>query len=160
MSEESIKKISSQTPVLFLTGRQDELVPPSHMDTLMKNCSSGIKIRMVLHHGNHNDTCIQPGYFESIGLFLSRYIIPLTSGGEGAAQAAQSTVSDKYKFVQNSTDGIIDIVVKQKDVDSSAQTTSIARQRQPYTSTADSDENEWVEMSGSIAPQDAVKQKL
>ena len=58
-SEESIKRISKQTPVLFLTGRQDELVPPSHMDVLMANCQSEAKVRMALEEGNHNNTCIQ-----------------------------------------------------------------------------------------------------
>lgn len=58
-SEESIKKIATATPILFLTGRRDELVPPLHMDTLMANCRSDTRIRMVLQDGDHNDTCVQ-----------------------------------------------------------------------------------------------------
>jgi fermentation-respiration switch protein FrsA (DUF1100 family) len=58
-SQESIKRISAKTPILFLTGRRDELVPPSHMDTLMENCTSQHKVRMVLQDGDHNSTCVQ-----------------------------------------------------------------------------------------------------
>lgn len=63
-SEEAIKRISQHTPVLFLTGRLDDLVPPSHMDVLMTNCTSNTKIRMVLSRGNHNDTCVQVSPFD------------------------------------------------------------------------------------------------
>ncbi|KAK0521730.1 bem46 protein, variant [Tilletia horrida] len=64
-------------PVLFLSGRQDQLVPPSHMDTLYERCPSKEKSFKPFDDGTHNDTCVKPGYFEEISNFLLRYIVPL-----------------------------------------------------------------------------------
>ncbi|CAD7069423.1 unnamed protein product [Tilletia caries] len=64
-------------PVLFLSGRQDQLVPPSHMDILYERCPSKNKVFKAFGDGSHNDTCVKPGYFEEISNFLLRYIVPL-----------------------------------------------------------------------------------
>ncbi|KAL9937318.1 hypothetical protein V8E36_003727 [Tilletia maclaganii] len=64
-------------PVLFLSGRQDQLVPPSHMDALYERCPSKNKVFKPFDDGSHNDTCVKPGYFEEISNFLLRYIVPL-----------------------------------------------------------------------------------
>jgi fermentation-respiration switch protein FrsA (DUF1100 family) len=69
-SEDAIKRISQHTPVLFLTGRLDGLVPPSHMDVLMVNCTSNTKVRMVLSQGDHNDTCVQVSHPSYLNLEL------------------------------------------------------------------------------------------
>ncbi|OLL23707.1 Protein bem46 [Neolecta irregularis DAH-3] len=56
-------------PILFLSGLRDELVPPSHMKQLHDICQS----KKVWHEepkGDHNTTCMQPGYFSKIREFL------------------------------------------------------------------------------------------
>ncbi|ORY86705.1 Alpha/Beta hydrolase protein [Leucosporidium creatinivorum] len=72
-SEDRIKTLPSSFPVLFLAGEEDELVVPSHMKELFAICSSKEKEWKSFPHGTHNDTCIQPGYFHDIALFLSKY---------------------------------------------------------------------------------------
>lgn len=84
-SVECIAKISAKLPILFLSGNKDELIPPSMMkelrDVAFKNRTKSIKNDMLdvkLHWqsiagGTHNDTCIKPGYFESIDAFWVKY---------------------------------------------------------------------------------------
>lgn len=58
--------------VLFLVGKEDELVPPDHMvklHTLARRCS--LKKLVIFPKGTHNDTCLQDGYFEAIEEFLN-----------------------------------------------------------------------------------------
>lgn len=73
----TISKISSRVPTLFLSGRQDELVPPAHMDALFERCKSQVKVKKDFADGTHNDTCIKPKYFESIGEFLLAHVVTL-----------------------------------------------------------------------------------
>lgn len=95
----------------------------------------------------------KPGYFEAIGLFLARYIIPLTTGGAEAAEAALSKVQERYQFAElDKGSGLIDIVPRTSSDDEAPLTDEVGkdptaiRQRQKFTST-DSDESEWIEMS-------------
>lgn len=74
---ETMSKISPRVPVLFLSGRQDELVPPAHMDALFAKCRSDNKVFKSFPDGTHNDTCIKPKYFESISDFLLHYVVNL-----------------------------------------------------------------------------------
>ncbi|KAG5520062.1 hypothetical protein PMAC_001138 [Pneumocystis sp. 'macacae'] len=67
-SQDRISFIKS-IPILFLSGQKDEVVPFHHMHTLY--ClSSAKKVFKVFQNGKHNDTVIQPGYFETIAQFL------------------------------------------------------------------------------------------
>lgn len=77
-SEERLKEMvnSSTLPrMLFLSGANDELIPPSHM-TALYSIVTGTdegrkKARMeIFEKGTHNDTFLQPGYFEAIANFL------------------------------------------------------------------------------------------
>ncbi|KAI9310472.1 Alpha/Beta hydrolase protein [Dichotomocladium elegans] len=69
-SETRVRRIY-KTPVLFLSGTCDELVPPPHMRKLHDQCaSSHSKDWVQFPNGMHNDTCMQPGYFTAIGEFL------------------------------------------------------------------------------------------
>jgi len=54
----SVEKISSiTTPILFISGRDDELVPPHHMDGLYQAATSSIyKAKHEVPNGRHNDT--------------------------------------------------------------------------------------------------------
>ncbi|GAC98285.1 hypothetical protein PHSY_005878 [Pseudozyma hubeiensis SY62] len=71
----AIGKVSPKTPVLFLSGRQDELVPPPHMDSLFERCKSKVKVKKDFLDGTHNDTCIKQGYFEAVGEFLMDHVV-------------------------------------------------------------------------------------
>ncbi|KAK4703765.1 abhydrolase domain-containing protein 13, partial [Phenoliferia sp. Uapishka_3] len=70
-SEDSIILLPPSFPVLFLSGKQDELVPPEHMKQLFKLCASGKKEWKEFAQGTHNDTCIQPFYFAHILSFIT-----------------------------------------------------------------------------------------
>ncbi|KAG2220519.1 hypothetical protein INT45_000930 [Circinella minor] len=75
-SENSVKKIQ-KTPILFLSGACDELIPPEHMRQLFDSCQSyKSKDWVQFPHGMHNDTCMQNGYFTAIGNFLKGRILP------------------------------------------------------------------------------------
>ncbi|CBQ69657.1 conserved hypothetical protein [Sporisorium reilianum SRZ2] len=85
----AITKISSRVPTLFLSGRQDELVPPPHMDALFARCNSTVKLKKEFADGTHNDTCIKPGYFEAIGEFLLAHVVTLVNDKSTAAVVAE-----------------------------------------------------------------------
>lgn len=76
-SKEAITKVKKSLPVLFLSGRDDELVPPAQMDALFHACPARHKHFVPIAGGMHNDTCAQPGYFDHIGTFIKQHIIPL-----------------------------------------------------------------------------------
>ena len=57
---------------LFLGGKIDELIPPDHMVQLHRLALRSPHRKFVtFENGTHNDTCIQPGYFEAIKEFLT-----------------------------------------------------------------------------------------
>merc|ERR1712000_417899 len=62
----SIKKV----PVLFLSGPQDEIVPPTHMRQLYDLCAAPIKKWRPLPGGDHNSSVLEEGYFEAIAEFI------------------------------------------------------------------------------------------
>ncbi|KAI3487836.1 hypothetical protein L1887_48211 [Cichorium endivia] len=94
-SAEAICKVAAKVPVLFLSGRQDELVPPAHMDALHAACNSTTKRFQCFAQGTHNDTCIQQGYFETIGEFLLAHVVTLVN--ERTAAPKQSGSSEESK---------------------------------------------------------------
>ncbi|KAG4301723.1 hypothetical protein PCK1_002208 [Pneumocystis canis] len=67
-SEDYISFIKN-IPILFLSGQKDEVIPFYHMHTLY-HLSSTKKVFKIFKEGTHNDTIIQPGYFETIAQFL------------------------------------------------------------------------------------------
>ncbi|KAF9160775.1 hypothetical protein DFQ27_004791 [Actinomortierella ambigua] len=73
-SERMIENIA-RLPVLFLSGRKDELVPPEHMDGLRRRVdTTGTVIWKEFPTGTHNDTCLKAGYFETIKAFIDKII--------------------------------------------------------------------------------------
>jgi hypothetical protein len=106
---------------------------------------------------------------------LSTYVIPLTSGGEAAALAAHSTISDRYRFTgKNQGTNLIDIVstTSARGSSNTHLANSSPGEKQNRLS-LDSDENEWVQMSAkdaaeaaeisttmSVDPQDVIKAEL
>jgi pimeloyl-ACP methyl ester carboxylesterase len=85
-----------RSPVLYLAGARDELVPPSHMrDLYQASAGTGSIARMhVVPGGTHNDTWLQGGkaYWEAIRNFLGEALDlekgELAAAGDGGAHAA------------------------------------------------------------------------
>ncbi|KAF3940220.1 hypothetical protein ABW19_dt0205646 [Dactylella cylindrospora] len=69
-SEDTIPKIK-RIPILFLSGLRDELVPPSHMRKLLNASTADVKVWKTLPNGSHNDSVLEPGYFEYINDFIN-----------------------------------------------------------------------------------------
>ncbi|KAI1172466.1 alpha/beta-hydrolase [Nemania sp. FL0916] len=74
---ESILPGISEVPILFLSGLQDEIVPPSHMRRLYEVATVPTKIWKPLPSGDHNSSVLEDGYFESVADFVSN-----VAGGE------------------------------------------------------------------------------
>lgn len=74
-SETSVQRIVN-TPVLFISGSQDEMVPPAHMVKLHELCGTREGKEFVeMPRGKHNDTCLQPGYYTAVREFLERWVL-------------------------------------------------------------------------------------
>ncbi|KAI0200160.1 Alpha/Beta hydrolase protein [Astrocystis sublimbata] len=67
----------TEVPILFLSGLQDEMIPPAHMRKLYEVATSPTKVLKLLPGGDHNSSCIEEGYFEAIADFVSN-----VAGGE------------------------------------------------------------------------------
>ncbi|KAJ4394607.1 bem46 protein, variant [Gnomoniopsis smithogilvyi] len=61
----------NKVPILFLSGLQDEIVPPSHMRRLYELSQAPNKIFKPLPHGDHNSSVLEDGYFEAIADFIA-----------------------------------------------------------------------------------------
>ena len=57
-------------PMLFLSGGQDQLVPPQHMKQLYERSKlrqpDAVRKWRMFPKGDHNDTVCQPGYMQEI----------------------------------------------------------------------------------------------
>lgn len=82
-SIEAIPNVSSSVPFLFLSGSNDELVPPLHMKQLYNKCPAGKKEFHEFANGTHNDTCIQPKYWNIVQNFLVNAVDPLEEAPSG-----------------------------------------------------------------------------
>ncbi|KAL2165478.1 hypothetical protein VTH06DRAFT_778 [Thermothelomyces fergusii] len=63
---------SIKVPTLFLSGLQDEIIPPCHMRRLYDLSRAPIKVWKPLPGGDHNSSVVEEGYFEAIAEFLER----------------------------------------------------------------------------------------
>lgn len=69
MTIESIGEI--ERPILFLSGTEDELVPPSQMWKLHEAAESSVKrVWAPMKGGKHNDTPTIRGYWEALAKFV------------------------------------------------------------------------------------------
>jgi fermentation-respiration switch protein FrsA (DUF1100 family) len=73
-SEKAIQQIVN-VPVLFLSGLVDELVPPSHMRQLYELSQTKVKYWKGFDDGTHNETVLQPGYFDAIEDFIKKEVL-------------------------------------------------------------------------------------
>ncbi|KAK8089768.1 hypothetical protein PG997_004729 [Apiospora hydei] len=69
-SETVIPSIT-EVPILFLSGLQDEIVPPAHMRKLFELATTATKVWKPLPGGDHNSSVLEEGYFEAISDFVS-----------------------------------------------------------------------------------------
>jgi fermentation-respiration switch protein FrsA (DUF1100 family) len=65
--------IPAWTPILFLSGKRDQLVPPSQMKALLELRADG-KSRWREFDGEHNDTFLARGYWEEVAKWLREEI--------------------------------------------------------------------------------------
>lgn len=68
--------INPEIPTMFLSGLQDEIVPPDHMKELIELCPADVKVVEFFAHGTHNDTLVQPEYWDKLCLFIRKYVVP------------------------------------------------------------------------------------
>ncbi|TFK50535.1 alpha/beta-hydrolase [Heliocybe sulcata] len=88
-----LPQIPPSTPILMLSGKQDEVVPPDHMEALWKIAEkrgqqpteevkteevrddrergSGRSRFVLFEKGHHNDTCVQQGYWTAVSEFVA-----------------------------------------------------------------------------------------
>ncbi|EXJ79201.1 hypothetical protein A1O3_08702 [Capronia epimyces CBS 606.96] len=74
-SEETLARVNdTEVPILFLSGLQDEIVPPSMMKTLYEQCRTR-KVWKEFPGGDHNSTVAEPGYFDAVWQFLVQDVL-------------------------------------------------------------------------------------
>ncbi|KAK0618525.1 Alpha/Beta hydrolase protein [Bombardia bombarda] len=61
---------SIKVPILFLSGLQDEIVPPIHMKRLHDMATTSLKIWKPFPGGDHNSSVLEEGYFDAIADFV------------------------------------------------------------------------------------------
>ncbi|OXU18633.1 hypothetical protein TSAR_014855 [Trichomalopsis sarcophagae] len=67
----TLNKVRSlSVPTLFISGRQDKLVPPKMMDELFEACGSSFKRKIQILDGTHNETWNKSGYYQQMLVFL------------------------------------------------------------------------------------------
>lgn len=75
--ESLIEKIPSRIPLLMLSARNDEIVPPSHMDILFALSRSEDKMMYKFENCLHNDTILQEHYWARVHDFLIKKVNPV-----------------------------------------------------------------------------------
>lgn len=75
--EHLVPLIPSRIPVLLLSARKDEIVPPSHMDKIYELSQASDKTMFKYPNSQHNDTVVQPDYWERVHEFISKKVNPV-----------------------------------------------------------------------------------
>lgn len=81
-SENDIRLIKPDIPCLFLSGTEDEIVPPQHMKKLYETVgeANGSARNVVKvwreFKANHNNTIVAPGYWDTWEQFIIEMVIP------------------------------------------------------------------------------------
>ncbi|GJJ12962.1 hypothetical protein Clacol_007209 [Clathrus columnatus] len=71
----AIRKLPSGMALLMLSGSRDEIVPASHMKELWQYAQkTGHRHAtwMEFPSGRHNDTVVQPHYWEAVQIFIDK----------------------------------------------------------------------------------------
>lgn len=75
-SEQLVPQIAADMPVLLMSARQDEIVPPAHMDRIHALLRLTDKTMYRYEQLNHNDTVLQPMYWERVHKFIRDKVDP------------------------------------------------------------------------------------
>lgn len=70
-ASDSIIQSITEVPILFLSGLQDEIVPPPHMRSLYELSTTPTKVWKPLPGGDHNSSVLEEGYFETMADFIA-----------------------------------------------------------------------------------------
>jgi abhydrolase domain-containing protein 13 len=73
-SEQMLPQIRD-IPILFISGLQDEIVPPTHMKQLFRLCKSRTVVWKELPNGDHNNSVSESGYFQFVEDFIKQHIL-------------------------------------------------------------------------------------
>ncbi|EXA50299.1 hypothetical protein FOVG_03080 [Fusarium oxysporum f. sp. pisi HDV247] len=68
---ESVLPNITKVPTLFISGLQDEIVPPKHMKQLYDLSAAPTKRWKPLPGGDHNSSVLEEGYFEAMSDFIA-----------------------------------------------------------------------------------------
>ncbi|CCG22892.1 hypothetical protein CORT_0D00430 [Candida orthopsilosis Co 90-125] len=76
-SELLLSQVSPKIPVLLLSARKDEIVPPQHMDEIYNLLPSDCKDMVKFEDSYHNDTVLQESYWDTIHTFIRDKVNPV-----------------------------------------------------------------------------------
>ncbi|KAB5551208.1 Alpha/Beta hydrolase protein [Coniochaeta sp. 2T2.1] len=88
----------TEVPILFLSGLQDEIVPPTHMRQLYELSTAPTKIWRAFPGGDHNSSVLEEGYFEAVAEFIGQ-----TTGQQVAKEKDESATSRSTAVVDRET---------------------------------------------------------
>lgn len=114
----SVEKIHmlQNVPVLFVSGLQDEVVPPSHMKILFDRCGAKQKFLKRFREGRHMDTWTRKGYNETLRQFIIECLISqirsTSSVVENTTQTQSQEQQPPYSEVMKSGMLVMDFVAK------------------------------------------------
>lgn len=97
-SEKTIPQLSVSNPdlpILFLAGARDEVVPPRHFRKLYDDCPSKRKLFRILPEGAHNNTVLQPNYWDYVYQFILTLVQPI----EGEAKEGEELNDDDIEVL-------------------------------------------------------------
>jgi len=106
------------TPVLFLAGDQDELVPHHHMQRLhqLSSIKSQFAKMHIIRGGTHNDSWVKGGmdYFLQMREFMSQIMRRqegLSSPLSSRTSSAAFTPNNSVRCIPESDDGVMDVIM-------------------------------------------------
>ncbi|GEQ71008.1 hypothetical protein JCM33374_g4689 [Metschnikowia sp. JCM 33374] len=76
-SERLVPTIPENIPLLLLSARKDEIVPPSHMDRIYSLSRASSKVMFKFENSSHNDTVAQPVYWDKVHGFIQEKVNPM-----------------------------------------------------------------------------------
>lgn len=75
--ESLLPKILADIPVLLMSARKDEIVPPAHMDRIRLLLSDNDLSFFGYDDATHNDTVVQEGYWDRVHEFIKEKVNPI-----------------------------------------------------------------------------------
>lgn len=76
-TEVLVPHIPPTIPVLLFSARKDEIVPPTHMDRIYHLLNTNEKIMYKYENSAHNDTVVQPLYWDRVHEFIRDKVNPV-----------------------------------------------------------------------------------